>query len=227
MHEVSIRELAVGLRRQGYAYPYISTKTGISKSTLSGWLADVKYTPNSETIASFGKARARASEKRTLLRQEAMRNIRAEASTELGAISTRDLLMFGLGLYMGEGSKTNGIVNVANADPQVMKSVVAWFKILGVTNEQFSARIFLYPDNNLEKSLHFWSRTTSIPKAQFHKPYIDRRGDKKLKKQGKLPFGTLHVRVRSGGRKEFGVHFSRRIQALNEILLEKIVKLRD
>lgn len=126
MHTVSIREQAVRLRKEGYPYTYISKQTGLSKSTLSGWLTDVPYTPNNETIEALGKARAASTRKKSALRQAEMRQVRISAAKEIGHVSKRDLFMFGLGLYMGEGNKTHDIVRIANADPAVMRSMIAW-----------------------------------------------------------------------------------------------------
>lgn len=81
--------------------------------------------------------------------------------------------------------------------------------------------MYLYPDSNVSKSLKFWSEVSGLPSGQFQKTYIDRRTDKKKKKEGKLPFGTFHLGVRAGGRKEFGVLFSRRILALLQVVREK------
>ncbi len=222
MHKNSIRELALQLRKDGYTYTYIAKQTGLSKSTLSGWLTDIPYTPNADTVVSLGRARAAATERKAELRQAEMEEIRKGAVSEIGVFSSRDLLMFGLGLYLGEGNKTHGIVRVANADPNVIKSMIAWFKVLGVMNEQFSVRIHLYPDSDQEQSLRFWSKTISIPEAQFQRPSVDRRTDKKQKKEGKLPHGTLHLSVRSRGRKEFGVLFARKIQALTEVVRDRL-----
>lgn len=57
----------------------------------------------------------------------------------------------------------------------------------------------------------FWSKTTKIPKSQFGKMKIDKRTEKSKKKKGKLPYGTLHLYVKSCGEKEFGRSLHRKI----------------
>ena len=94
--------------------------------------------------------------------------------------------------------------------------------MLGVEKKQLRIRLHLYPDSDTKQCLQFWSRTTSIPVSQFQKPQIDTRIDKKAKKRRKLPFGTVQLSVRSGGRKEYGVLFSRKIQLWNEVILSEI-----
>ncbi|MFA6519305.1 MAG: hypothetical protein WCT41_00555 [Candidatus Paceibacterota bacterium] len=216
MHSPSIREKALELRKSGFSYKYISLKTGLSKATLSGWLTEVPYTPNKETVLSFGKARAAASARRAELRQKSIQEIRKTATKDIGKIGKRDLFMLGLGLYMGEGCKTNSQIRVMNSDPCIIRTIIAWFRMLGVEKRQIKLRLHLYPDSDVKQSLQFWSHTTSIPLSQFQKHQIDRRTDKKAKMRRKLPFGTAQLTIQSRGRKEYGVLFFRKIQLWNE-----------
>lgn len=225
MHNPSTRETAVILRRKGFAYSYISEKTGLSKSTLSEWLSKIPYTPNKETIERVGKAIAASNARKTLIRQEETEKVRRAAFLDICEVSKRDLFMFGLGLYLGEGAKTYDITRIVNSDPNVMHLAMAWFHGLGVSREQFLLTIHLYPDSDVEGSLHFWSRTTTIPRSQFGKTQIDRRTNKKKNRAGKLPHGTAHLTVRSLGRKEFGVVLARKIQAWTDEIA-RVIKMR-
>lgn len=222
MHTETLRAKVLELRRAGYSYSDISSRTGLSKSTLSGWLASVPYSPNKETRERIGKAIAAANAQKIKIRQDETEEIRKSAKKEIGKISERDLLMFGLGLYLGEGAKTHDIVRVTNSDSDVIRAAVAWFNNLGVRREQFAPRMHLYPDSDKGECLKYWSGVTKIPKKQFLKTQIDTRLNKASKNKRKLPYGTLHVGVRSGGRKEFGVRFHRKIQAWNKAILNEI-----
>ena len=224
MHPVSLKEQVFALRKNGFSYTYISSKTGLSKGTLSGWLTDVPYTPNKETVTSFGKARAAASARRAQLRQDSIREIRKIAESDIDKISRRDLFMFGLALYLGEGCKSNSQVRMVNSDPRIIQTTITWFKMLGVKRDQFKLRVHLYPDSNVKQCLQFWSQTTSIPLSQFQQTHIDTRTDKKEKKRRKLPFGTVQLLVQSKGRREYGVLFFRKIQLWNEVVLSRIKK---
>lgn len=216
MHIPQKREQALLLRKNGYSYSYISKQTGISKSTLSDWLTEVSYTPNKEMVASLGKARAAATERKAQLRQLELAGIRTDSKKKIGKISERDLFMFGLGLYLGEGAKTNSIVRMVNSNPAIIQASIQWFISLGVTIGQFAPRLHLYPDSNPKNSLEYWASVTGIPTDQFQSSYVDKRMNKSKDKKGKLPYGTLHLTVRSGGRKEYGVLFSRMIESWSE-----------
>ena len=124
---------------------------------------------NQETLDSLGKAKSVAAEKKVAFRQEEFLRVENEARTEIKDVSDRDLFMFGLGLYLGEGSKTNSTVRIVNADPKVIQIAMAWFLSLGLTIEHFLLTLHLYPDSDIEKCLHFWSTTTNIPICQFGK----------------------------------------------------------
>ncbi len=222
MHGTKTRTEALRLRKEGYSYTHISSVTGLSKSTLSGWLTEIPYTPNASTIAAFGKARAAAGKRRAQMRQQALDVARKEARIEIGNVSRRDVFMFGLGLYLGEGAKTQTTLNIANADPRLLRAAIAWFKSMGAETHQFSARVHLYPDNDIPECISFWSKSLGIPIQQFQKTYVDIRTDKKYKKAGKLPYGTLYLSLRSKGNPKHGVALFRKVQAWNEIVLSSI-----
>lgn len=226
MHHASSRQHAFRLRRDGYSYSYIASQTGLSKSTLSDWLADVPYHPNEHTRLAIGRARAASGEKKTQIKQQSLLKARQEAENDINTLSKRDLFMFGIGLYLGEGSKTANVVRVVNSEVDVIRLAIAWFMSLGVLKNQFGVTLHLYPDSNVKKCLQFWSEATTIPLGQFAKPQIDRRRNKKSNKAGKLPYGTAHLSVKSGGRKEFGVFFSRKILGWVDSAIKKAI-MRD
>ena len=208
----TIREQVFKLRNEGYSYNYISEKIGISKSTLSGWLAKTPYTPNKETIAKIGKARAASGYWKAKRKQESIEEAEKEAKKDIGEITKRDLFVLGLGIYIGEGTKTHSIVRIINADPKIIKFAVRWFEeACGLSRENFRIRLHLYPDNDVKKCMRFWSNISGIPLTQFQKTYIDIRKGKKMFKRGKLPYGTAHLGIKSNGKKEFGVFLARRI----------------
>ncbi len=219
-HANTIRETVLKLRKEGHSYGYISELTGMSKSTLSGWLHGVLYTPNKITVERIGKARAASSLVKAKIKIESTERAIEEAKKDIGGITKRDLFMLGIGIYTGEGTKTNDIVRVINADPKIIKFIVKWFKkIMGLQMENFRIRLHLYPDNNIKQCIKFWSVASGIPINQFQKTSIDERKNKKMLKRGKLPYGTAHLSIRSNGKKEFGVFLARKINAwMGEVL---------
>ncbi|MEK7480234.1 MAG: hypothetical protein AAB665_03030 [Patescibacteria group bacterium] len=211
---------AIELRKAGHSYNHIAASVGVSKGTLAVWLADIPYTPNLETIERIGKARAASGEVKSRLKRESFRRAREEASADIKAISHRDLFMLGLGLYIGEGAKSTSQTCFVNSNPAIVNLLIKWFiKAVGLKKENLRIRLHTYPDCNEEKSLQFWSETTTIPESQFLKTIVDWRKDKKAFKSGKLPHGTAHLSVNSLGEKRFGVFLARKIMAWSDEVL--------
>jgi hypothetical protein len=207
-----IKNEAIKLRDKGYSYNLISEKLGVGKGTLSAWLKDIKYSPNKQVLARIQSGPARSGELRHNARVRDIKEITALAKTELGKISKRDLWMIGLGLYLGEGSKLYEQVRIINSDPEIIALAAKWFKnICKLKNENITVAIHLYPDNNVDESLNYWSEKIGIPLGQFRKTQIDKRIDKSDKKRMKLPYGTAHITINGNGNPDFGVKLHRRI----------------
>ncbi len=213
-------EKALKLRKKGYSYSHISTETGLSKSTLSYHLRDVLFTPNKKTALKIGSARARASETKARQKRNSILEAKKLAHRDIGHLTKRDILMLGLGVYIGEGSKTQDLIRVVNSDYRVINVFIRWLIMFGFTKRNFAIRIHAYPDTNIRETTLFWTDKTGLTQEQFQKPCIDRRVNKDRKRSGKHQYGTAHVTVRSNGDKAFGVAFSRRISAWMEEVLE-------
>lgn len=215
-----LKNKAIDLRQEGYSYSFISKKLNIAKSTLSYWLSEIEYKPNIYTLNKIGKARTSAMVSKSKKKLDSILNAKKEAKNEIGQLTNRDIFMLGLGVYVGEGNKTHDIIRVANSEPKIIRFTIKWFQVVcGLQISNFAIRIHMYPDNNENRSLHFWSKSTGIPISNFKKSSIDRRQDKKKLKNGKLPFGTAHLLIKSNGNKDFGVLLARKINAwMNEVL---------
>jgi hypothetical protein len=220
MYLQKIKQEAIELRKEGYSYNYIISKVPVAKSTLSEWFVDIPFTPNKHTIETIGNARIASGIYKHGVKVESLKKAKLQAVKDIGTLSSRDIVMLGLGLYIGEGGKTLDIVRIINSDPKVIRFALKWLQVsFGVDLKQIKVRLFLYPDSNQEESIRYWSKHLKISTDQFFKPTIDLRTNKKLSNKGKLPFGTAHISVKSFGNKKHGVHLHRVIMALiNQVL---------
>lgn len=219
----SLKENAIELRKLGNSYKIISEKLGLSKSTLSDWLREVPYNPNEIVLDRIRVAQLKSA----LFKQEQRRKDIIEkkkiAKSEIGKINKRDLLMIGIGLYWGEGSKLNENIRIINSDPHIIKTSMVWFrKIFLLKDENFTPSVHLYPDSNVIDSINYWSKITQIPINQFGKTQIDKRVNKSRKKKGKLPYGTLHLQIKSCGKKDFGRSMHRKIIGYIEAICAQV-----
>jgi hypothetical protein len=216
---VGAKSKALLLRKKGYSYNYITQHTGIPKSTLSGWLQKVSYSPNKYTTHVIGKARAASALAKSKIRMGDIAEARKEAIKHIAVVSQRDLLMLGIGIYIGEGTKSHEQVRIINSDARIIALAVRWFtEILSVPKDNLRIRLHLYPDSNVLKSTRFWEKQTGIPKHHFQKISVDRRTNKKMLNYGKLPYGTVHLSVLSQGDKRFGKHLARLIFSMIDIV---------
>lgn len=221
MAKPSAKLSAIELRKAGYSYSHIAESVGVSKSTLASWLAHVPYKPNAETISRIGKARAASGAAKSLLKRESIARARAEAAKEIGKLSRHDVFYVGLGLYIGEGAKSLENNRFTNANPAVMRFMIRWYtEALGLKRESLKIRLHIYPDNDEETCITFWSQAVRLPRKQFLKTQVDWRKNKKLVKVGKTPYGTAHLTAMSMGEKRFGVYLARKLLAWSDKVLD-------
>lgn len=212
MNRNPLRVQAEKLRDAGYSYNMINQKLGISKSTLSGWFRDKPFMPNKEVLKriQYGPIKAAAFKHNRKVKE--IKELKIMGTKEIGKLTKRDLWLLGIGLYIGEGSKSYENIQIVNSDPDIIKLAIKWFKeFCGLTNENIRIALHLYPDNNVEKCMNFWKRITGLSLRNFGKTQIDRRQNKSLIKRNKLPYGTAHIKILSNGSPEKGVRLFRRM----------------
>jgi hypothetical protein len=215
MHSAKIKKKVFALRKAGYSYSDIQKRTDISQATLSDWLSNVPYTPNAFVrgkIKNAHKAAIEAAHKRVAADDAAAHR---DACAMLGAISARDVLMLGLGLYLGEGDKGGKSVAISNSDPDTLVLALRWLLTFpGITKSNIWVRVHTYPDLDAAKVLNFWSKKLGIPKNQFGAFVVDRRVKKMRPRPRKLFFGTAHLIIRARGNRKHGVYLARVIREL-------------
>jgi len=173
------RREAIKLRRAGWSYNVIVGRVNVSKSTLSLWLRDVPYSPNKTVRKRVNDGLLRSAMSRHAVRLQSLSKARLLARKDLQNVSQRDLMMLGLGLYIGEGTKRQETVHIMNSDPQVLKLALKWLKTcFKIPRKNLRVVLHLYPDNDEEESKKYWSKVTHIPLSQFEKCQIDRRKNK-------------------------------------------------
>src|SRR3989344_2856378 len=195
-----LRARALNLRNQGYSYGMIHEALGVSKSTLSNWFSQMPFKPNQEVLKRIGHARLKVSLQRHELKLLDIASRKKEAAAEVGQLTPRDIFMLGIGIYLGEGSKSIEEIRIVNSNPLIIKLALRWLhKFMGLTDKHFRITLHSYPDIDERSILSYWSRETAIPIKQFTKVVVDRRGNKSKSRERKLPYGTAHLYVRSGG----------------------------
>lgn len=207
------KQVAVSMRRDGWSYSDITKRLGIPKSTLSGWMKDIPFRPNQTVVDRVKSGQGKYGMVRHQLRIQEVERLKKQGENEIGKISNRDLLMLGIGLWLGEGSKTLEQIRLVNSDPDVIQLFLKWFRVIcSLDDKNITASMHLYPDSRQDESLQYWMSITGLPKSQFRKTQIDRRLGKSTLKIGKNQHGTLHIGVVSNGDPDKGVRLYRRVK---------------
>ncbi len=192
---------ALRLREQGKSLQEISDKLGISKSTISFWCRDVELSP--EQILRLHKKASKAAYKGAQVqynqRIERIKEGRRVGRAQIKRLSQRDLLLVGLGLYWGEGTKKTRQVRVSNSEPEVIRIMIKWFRqVWDIEPARFALRIGI---NDIHRSRvkeieRYWSNQTGIPQKQFCRTTLIKVKNKKHYDNFPVYHGTARLEVR-------------------------------
>ncbi|HEY4398139.1 MAG TPA: hypothetical protein VGO28_10740 [Acidimicrobiia bacterium] len=165
--KVKEQERARALRAQNRTLADIAQILGVSKSSVSLWVRDVPFTP---TLKLRGPHRRPHPAHEAKLRQ--IEELNREGRERIGTLSETELLVTGVALYSGEGSKTDGEVRFSNSDPAMVQLFCFWFRrFFDVDESRIRGRLYLHEGLDLDAAEAFWSALTNIPRGQFHKAY--------------------------------------------------------
>jgi hypothetical protein len=166
--KIEERERARTLRAESWTLLEIATELGVAKSSVSLWTRDVDFVPRPGN-------RGHSSHKPHPLKVKKQRELercRADADQLISTLSQRDLTMFCLGLYAGEGSKRDGTVSMANTNPTLIYALLYWLRThFEIDESRLRCKIYLHDGLDIETATEFWRDLTDIPVQQFRAPY--------------------------------------------------------
>ncbi len=170
MARVLDKQKAISLRLAGMSYTHIKKELGLSKSTLSNWLAD--YPLSSERIKELRDSTPERVEKirntKARKKQERIDAVYKKVAVEIGSLSKRELFLSGILLYWAEGTKRqSGVVAFTNTDPDMVILFISWLNLFEVKKEKLKIRLQLYADMDREAEVNFWSKKINLSKENF------------------------------------------------------------
>ena len=188
--KIDERRQARELRAQSWTLLDIARELGVSKSSVSVWVRDVEFVPKPRN-------RGHSSHKPhplTVKKQAEIERCRVEAAATIGQLTDRDILVYGLALYLGEGAKTSQSgFGLANTSVEVMVSFMVWLRRCFEINEsRLRARLYLHHGLDLDAATVFWSETLGISAGQFTAAYRPESRDRF--RGSKHPNGCITVR---------------------------------
>ncbi|MGI9027424.1 MAG: helix-turn-helix domain-containing protein [Candidatus Saccharimonadales bacterium] len=193
------REQAIALRTAGGSIKEIAKTLGVARSSVSVWVRAVELTisqecelkNNSHSLATVEKRR-RSRLNNEIAKRELV--IQAAAAT-VSKINNETLRLLGTMLYWAEGGKTQRIVRFSNGDPEMIKIMMAFFRIVcEVPENKFRGYIHIHPHLDAPTAENYWSSISGIPLTQFFKTYTKPNKSSQNKKDS-LPYGVFDIYV--------------------------------
>jgi hypothetical protein len=85
--------------------------------------------------------------------------------------SDAELLGMGLGLYWGEGTKSNKhCVRLGNTDPSLLKTFILFLtELFGVKKSDMRFGLQIFTDINPSEAMEYWTRELGVEASQFYK----------------------------------------------------------
>lgn len=178
---------ALQFRKRGFTYSEIAKIVGVSKSTVSNWLAKKPFSKkvreenaqraareNVKRMKLLNKARAK---ERSVRYAEAVRS----AEIEFRHYKKNPLFVAGLMIYMSEGDNTHQRpIRLTSAQFDMHRIFLKFAKeYLGVPEDRIHFWILLYPNLNEIACMRFWMKGLKLKKEQWYKNHVIEGRNKK------------------------------------------------
>ena len=196
---------ALKLRQKGESIKDIARKLKIAKSTVSLWCRDIKLTAEQiqrlhEKMVKGGyKGRMKGARMQYERRLKKVKEWEKKGVKQIQKISNRDLLIAGISLYWGEGTRKTRHLSFSNSDPEMIKFMIRFFrKVCKIEKDRFTAYIGINKihKNRVKEVEKYWSKITNIPREQFTKTTLIKSKNKKVYKNFFIHYGTLTIRIK-------------------------------
>lgn len=170
-------EQAVVYRKRGFTYTEIAKICGVSRGTVSKWLANEGF---SQEVASVNKKRAyTANSKRLKLvnkarqaeRNKQYRAILHQAETEYKHYRHSPAFSVGLALYFGLGDLNNPtVIRISSSRPEIHQTLIIFIQeYLGVFKKDIHFWLALNKEHDPVVCMKHWSKHTKLSIGQFYK----------------------------------------------------------
>lgn len=194
MHNAETKYKARQLRVSGMSLKMVAKTLGISKGTASVWLRDVRLPKErldeARAAATAALIRYQRGPSGLGLATERALMWRQEAFKEWSVWKSDPLFILGVGLYWGEGSKTERALRLSNADPDLIRTWCAWLHKFA-PSLPLRAQVYCHLDVDKYQAITYWrnvSRITTI--RAYDSTPVSSKG---VVPRRRLPFGTFGV----------------------------------
>lgn len=196
---------ARALRKRGKSIREIESILKIPLSTISLWCRDIELSAkqkqrliNKERNPSY-KSRLLATERAKKQRLEKIKYFKNKGIEEIGSLKNKEIFIAGLGLYWGEGYRSQEKIGFTSKDEKIIRFMMFWFeKILNIKKQDFILRISVNTVyKKREKAMKdCWSKITGIHSQQFTKTSFIKSKQNKIYENSENYYGTLRITIR-------------------------------
>jgi predicted transcriptional regulator len=180
VHNSEKLALATRYRQQGYSYTEIAAIVGVSKATVSNWLAKKPFSKrvrventaragraNAKRLSLLNKAKAKEREKRY---QTALKTAR----TEYRHYKSHPLFVAGLTVYMCTGGhKDKHVVRLSSVSSPLHRIFQTFAEqFLGVTKDHIRFWLLLYPTHVEKQCYEHWATALRLPPTYWYKHQV-------------------------------------------------------
>ena len=112
-------------------------------------------------------------------RDAAREHVKAQAASEIGTLSVREVLLVGAALYWAEGSKDKEYARrerlvFINSDVRVIRIYLAWLDAMDVDPQRRSFRLSIHESADVKAATEFWSEAIGVRASSFRRPTLKR-----------------------------------------------------
>jgi hypothetical protein len=187
------------LRRLGWSVKEIERHLGVSRSSVSLWVRDIRLTD--EQIAELHNRSATspgqlAGSAANAARGQVRRH-RAQREGRARARMIDELHLAGCMLYWAEGAKGRDAVRMCNSDPMLLRLFVRFLRecyAAEIARLAVSCNLFADHLERQREIEDFWLQALSLPRECLRKSIVNVYSKYSQKKRkNKLPYGTCKV----------------------------------
>ena len=204
-----LRLKARKLRKRGISVKKIAQYLGVSKSTTSHWVRDIILSV--EQLENLKRSMLKGGElgrTKSAMLQKEKRLLLIEESRKIGIktledITDRELLIAGVALYWGEGSKKHRAIEFCNSDPKMIQFLLVWLgKCFNIELVDIRCYVGINEIHGKREQIvkEYWSKVSGIPLQQFNKTSFKKVVNKKVYDNFNNHYGTLAVKVKNPAR---------------------------
>lgn len=181
-------EQAVQFRKRGFTYSEISKIVGVSKSTVSAWLASKAFSKKVRTDNTLRAAKDNVkrigliNKSRKAQRKAHYAEALLAARTEYKHYSKDPRFIAGLMAYIACGDMTDpSRIRLSSSSPLLHRAFIEFaIEFCGIPRTSLRFWILLYQGLNEKKCLHYWTKSVKLSVGQFYKTqYVQQEASKK------------------------------------------------